>query len=178
MRCRSFRGGVPACPQRQQHRHDVGRRDLIDGLFADAGVGVIAQAPEPLLFRPLRVPPDFAVDRDHLLDRLREGRHAICPPPLGQRVAAGARDLAVGQRELPRIGQRYERVAAEAECAGLATDHEPLHPTPGSGSLDVQVEAITVAVPPGLGDGAAQRSRQGTVGMWTPALGARPLLGE
>ena len=29
-----------------------------------------------------------------------------------------------------RVGQRYEPVASEAERAGLATDHEPLNPTP------------------------------------------------
>ena len=179
MRWRSFRaGGMSACPQGQQHRHDVAGRHLVDALVTDAGVCVIAQAPPPLPAHLLGVLPDLAVDRDHSLCRVLESRHAACPASVGYRIPARTRDLAVGQRQRARFGQRHKPVASEAECAGLAADHEALHPTPGAGGVDVQVKAVAVAVPPRLADVAAERSREGPVGMWAPALPVRPLPGQ
>ena len=100
------------------------------------------------------------MDRDHRLGRLGKRRHAPCPGSVSLRVPAGAGKFAVGQRQLPRFRQRHELVAAEAERAGCAADHEPLHPTLRSGGFDVQVESVAVAVPPGLGDRAAEGSRE------------------
>ena len=94
-------------------------------VVAGALIGVLAQARPPLLRRLAPVLPAPAVDRDHLLGRFLERGHALGAAPGGQRVAAGAGELAVGERQLARFGQRDEGVAAEAEPAGALRGSGP-----------------------------------------------------
>ena len=83
----------------------------------------------------------------------RQRRRSGCRKPalLGQRVAAGARESAVGEGLFARFLQRHQREAAESELATPAADHEPLQPTPPAGRVDLEVEAVAVTVPAGLG---------------------------
>ena len=97
------------------------------------------------------------------LDRNPCGTAAI-PSSLGERVAARARELAVGQRLLAGLGQRNQRHAAQSELAIAAPDHEPLNPAPRSRRLHVEVQAIAVAMSAGRGR-AHEGGRQRLVGM-------------
>jgi len=54
--------------------------------------------------------------------------------PAGQRVAAGAGELAIGERLLARFPERDEREAAQSDLAAAAADGEALDPAPVSGS--------------------------------------------
>ena len=69
-------------------------------------------------------------------------------------------------------------LTAEAERTRLAADDEPLHPAPGAGRVDLQVEAVAVAVAAGLGHVSAEGGRQRLVGMTALALGGSGLPGQ
>ena len=155
--------------RRQDLRH-VGRVDLGDRPAADAREDVPLHAPLPIL----RVPPAApaaALLFEHAPRGLGEGRNTLGAAPVGQRVAAGAGELAVGERQLAGLGEGNERGDAESEFAAPAADDEPLNPAPGSRGLDEQVQAVTVGVPSGRG-GTDEGGRERLLGMASLALGS------
>ena len=113
----------------------------------------------------LRVAPAGSLLFEHSRGGDGEGRDAMGPALLGQRVAAGACESAVGQGLFSRLLQRHQREAAESELAPPASDHEPLKPPPPSGRLDLEVEAVAVTVPAGLGDLTDEGGRESILGM-------------
>ena len=66
---------------------------------------------------------------------------------------ASTSEPAVGKGLGAGVLERDEREAAEAEFAAPAADDELLDPAAGAGWLDIEVQAVAIAVPPGLGDG-------------------------
>ena len=94
-----------------------------------------------------------------------EGRRALETALLGERVATGAGELAVGEGERAGLLERDEREAAEPEFAAASADGDPLDPTPAAGRLDVEVQALAVAIPAGRGDGADEGGREGVFGL-------------
>ncbi|MCY3820072.1 MAG: hypothetical protein OXH52_12025 [Gammaproteobacteria bacterium] len=120
------------------------------------GPGVDGAAPAgPLLF-------------DDLGRGVGERRHALGAALFGQGIATLAGELAVGQRPLPRLGERYQGGATESEFTFPALDDEPLDPAPRPGGLDDEVEALPVTVPAGRG-GTDEGGRQGLVGVTASA---------
>ena len=103
------------------------------------------------------------------LGGLGEGGHAPGALLLGQWVAAAACDLAFGDRQGARFLERDEREGAEAQLAPPAADDQPLDPAPRAARLDLQVEAVAVAVAPGACDVADEGRRERVFGM--PPLG-------
>ena len=81
----------------------------------------------------------------------------------GSPPAAG--ELAVGEGERAGLLERDEREAAEPEFAAASADGDPLDPTPAAGRLDVEVQALAVAIPAGRGDGADEGGREGVFGL-------------
>ena len=126
----------------------VGARHLGDRHPPDPWEDVNLEAAIPVP-RHCRVAPSGALLLDDALSGLGEGGNARRTPLLGQRIAARAGKLAVGQRLLPRLGEQDQLGVAESELTLAAPDHEPLNPTPGSGLLDVKVETVAIAVPAG-----------------------------
>ena len=119
IRWRTLRGSrVLVRPDGQQHGHDVGRGHLSDPLVADAREGVIAEGRQPLTGGSGGVLPRLAVDRDHLVGRLPEGRHAVGSALGRERIAARAGDPAIVEGQLTGLGQWHEVEAAEAERSG------------------------------------------------------------
>ena len=116
-----------------------------------------------------RAAPPGPLLLDHAPGGLGERGDAHGAPLLGHRVAARAGELAVGQRLLPRLGQRDQGHAAEPELALPTPDDEPLNPAPRSGLLDVEVEPVAIAVSAGRGR-AHEGGREPLVGMAAPGL--------
>ena len=159
------RGPAPVAPDGREHRHHVGAVDCVDPLVADRGEGVGGEGAFPLL-PALGIRPRDGLGVDHLgcgVGERRRGR----PAALLEGVAAAPGDPAVGERGVPRFGERDQRIAAEARAAPPAPDHDALHPALGSGRLDGQHQAVPqrVDVPvdaalPGVLDGAHERDCQ------------------
>ena len=105
----------------------------------------------------------------HLRGGLLEGRRPLDAAALGERVSALAGELAVGDGLLAGLGERDQGDAAEPEFVPPAADDEPLHPAPGAGGLDEQVESLSVAVSSWRGV-ADEGGRQSPVGMAAAGL--------
>ena len=150
-------------PGRREDLQHVGRVDLGDGPAVDAREHVPLHAPPPVL----RVPPAApapALLFEHALGGLGEGRNALGAAVLGERIAAGAGQLAVSKGELAGLGEGDEPGGAEPEFTAASADDEPLDPASGSGGLDEQVQAVAVGVP-AWRCGTDEGSREGLVGM-------------
>ena len=126
----------------------VAAGDLRDGHVADARESVNLQGAEPVP-RVRRATPPGPLLLDHPLGGLGEGGDAHQPKLLGERIAARAGELLVGQRLLAGLGHRDQFDAAASKLALAAPNHEALNPTPDPGLLDVEVESVSVAVPTG-----------------------------
>jgi len=81
-----------------------------------------------------------------------DGGHAAGPAFVGEGVTSCASELAIGESLLAGLLERDEREAAKSKFSAAATDGEPLDPTPATGWLNIEVQAVTVAVAPGLGN--------------------------
>ena len=88
--------------------------------------------------------PAAALLLEDALGGLGEGGHAVGAALLCEGVAPGAGELAVGQGQLARLGERDERGGAESELAAAAADDDALDPASRSGGLDEQVQAVAV----------------------------------
>ena len=137
-------------PDRCQNRQHVGCRYLADRLIAQLRERVDAQAGDPGL-RMLGAAPARPLLFQNTGGRLGERGHVPDLVPLGTRIAARARDLAVHECLLSRLGQRYQPVAPEPERAGSAVYPQTLLPSARAGSVHAQIEAIPVAIVSGLG---------------------------
>jgi hypothetical protein len=115
--------------------------------------------------------PAAAILFEHPLGRLGEGGNAVSTPLLGEGIAAGAGQLAIGERQLASLGERDESSGAEPEFAPSSPDDESLDPASRSGGLDEQVQAVPVGVASGR-CGTDEGGREGLVGMAAPALGS------
>ncbi len=163
-------------PDRCEDGEHVGRRYLGDHSRADVrmGVGLKPRLPIP---RSLRVAPAGTVERNHLGGGFRERGHAPRKVPLSEWVSTRPGELPVHERLFARLGQRHDRAAAEPEGPGPASDHEPLFPAAGARGVDEQIQAVAVAVAPGLGDGSDKGGRKRLVGMPPAWLGPASCLG-
>ena len=162
-------------PDRGEYRQHVGRGHLGHGERAKMRMCVLLQRSSPLR-GVLGVAPAGAVQRQDLRGSLFEGRHAPCVAALGEGITAGPRELAVAQGYVPRFGQRDDGAAAEPERPGGAADDEPLYPTPRAGGVDLQIQAVAVAVAPGLRHGSDERGGESIVRMPAAGFGASRLL--
>ena len=79
-----------------------------------------------------------------------EGGHALEVALLGQLIATGEGESAVGEGLGAGVLERDEREAAEPKFAAPAADDEPLYPVAGAGWLPVEVQAVAVTVASGL----------------------------
>ena len=70
--------------------------------------------------------PAAALLFEHALGGLGEGGNALGAALLGERVASGPRQLAVGEGQLAGLGEGDERGGAESEFAAPSADDEPL----------------------------------------------------
>ena len=108
-------------PDRCQHRQNVGCRYLANRSMAELWERIDAYAGDPVLRMPGAAPA-----RPQLFQntggRLGERGHVPHLVPLGTRITARARNLAVHERRLARLGQRYQLVAPEPHRAGSALD--------------------------------------------------------
>ena len=100
-----------------------------------------------------------------------EGGHALEAALLGERVASGAGEPAVGEGLGAGVLERDEREAAESEFAASAADDEPLYPAAGAGRLDVKVQAIAITVASGLCYVSDEGGRERVVGLPAVRLG-------
>ena len=127
-------------PNGSKDRQHVGAGDVRDRPAADAREGVPSS-----LFRQARTcsgffqPARFARPRRLCLG---EGGHALGAALVGKRVAARARELAVGDGLLAGLSERDEGDAAESLFMAPAVDNEVLDPASGAGRLDVEVQAV------------------------------------
>ena len=111
--CRARAGG-PA-------RHRGGRRDAgRDGLPRDA-----APHARPARSGPRDAPAGLLLFHD-APGGFGKGGHALDAALVGKGVAAGPRQLAVGERQLTSFGDRDERDGAESELAAASADDAPL----------------------------------------------------
>ena len=108
-------------PVRDEHRHHICGGDLVDALAAELRHGVVPEARPPLHFALAAILPALAVDGDHGLGRLREGRY-FTQAPEGLRITAGPRDLAVLEGGLPGFGQGDVGEAAKPDIAAVSVD--------------------------------------------------------
>ena len=153
-------------PQGGEDGQHVGAVDVGDGPGADAREDVAFQAAEPVGRLP-GAAPAAPLLLDHGDGGLGEGGHALSAALVGEGVAAGAGELAVGEGLLAGLGEGDETDAAESELVLPAADDEALDPASGSGTLDVEVEAVAVRVPSdggGTDEGGGER-----------VVGCRPL---
>ena len=107
-------------PDRREDFQHVGGVDLRDRPAADAGECIVFEAPPPVL----RVPPAApaaALLFEHALGGFGEGGNALCAALLGQGVATGPRQLAVGEGLLAGVGERDERGAPRGSSPAPAT---------------------------------------------------------
>ena len=158
-------------PDRGEYCQHVGRGHLGHRKRAKMWMRVLLQRGSPLR-RVLGVAPAGAVQRQDLRGSLLERRHARCVAPLGEGITAGPSELAVAQGYVTRIGQRHDGAAAERERPGAAADHEPLHPAPRARGIYVQIQAIAIAVAPGLRHGSDERGGERVVRVPAAGLGA------
>ena len=140
------RGVALGEPDRQQHVHDVGAGDGVDGHGAEPGQHVVAQGCAPAMLGPAVGLPAPGVDRDDRLARFGEGRCGARGPA---RIAALGDGAGVLERPLAGHRQGDHRVAAEADAGGLAAEAHALRPGLGEaaarGGLDEQAQAEAAA---------------------------------
>ena len=122
-------------PDRGEDLQHVGGVELGDRPAADAGEGVAFKAPPPVLRVPLAAPATAFLFK-HALRGFGKGGNAPDAALLGEVIAPGPRQLAVGEGLLAGLGERDERGGAEPEFASPAADDEPLDPASGAGRLD------------------------------------------
>ena len=99
---RRLRLDVPDGREDLQHVRTV---DLRDRPLADARERVPLEAPQPVV-RVVLAAPAAALLLDDALGRFGERGNALDASPVGERVAPGPRQLAVGQGNLTGFGQR------------------------------------------------------------------------
>ena len=80
---------------------------------------------------------------------------------LGQRIAAGAGQLTIGEGLGAGILERDHGVAAEAQLTPPASDGDSLDPAPTARRLHDQIQSVPIAVPAGFGDVAHQGGVEG-----------------
>ena len=102
---------------------------------------------------------------------LGEGGNAVSAALLGERIAAGAGELAVSDGQFAGLGQGDEPGGAESEFAPSSPDDEPLDPASGSGGLDEQVQPVPIGVP-AWRCGTDEGGRERLLGMASSALGS------
>ena len=102
--------------------------------------------------------------------RLREGGHRLGPPLLGQEVATVAGQLPVRERLFAGFLQRDEGESAEPELGSAATDREALNPAPATGGPYIEIEAVAIAIAPGLAHIADEDGRERVLGMLAARL--------
>ena len=100
-----------------------------------------------------------------------EGGQALDAAPFGQRIAARAGELAIGERLIGRFGERDERGGAESEFAAAPADDEPLDPVAGADRLDQEVQPVAVCVSSSRGFGN-EGGPERLVGIATSARGS------
>ena len=83
--------------------------------------------------------PAAALLLQHPLGSLGEGGDGLGEALLGERVVAGARQVAVGEGQLASLGEGDERGGAEREFAAPAADDDSLDPASRAGGLDDQL---------------------------------------
>ena len=156
-------------PDGREDLQHVGARHLRDRHLPDVQEGVQCQTAEPVPWVG-RTPPPSPLLLDHAPSGFGERGYAQGAALLGQRVAARAGELTVGQRLLAGLGQRDQGEATEPELALAAPDHEPRDPAPRSRPPHVEVQAVAVAMPAGRGR-AHEGGRQRVLGMAALGLG-------
>ena len=119
----------------------------------------------------LRVAPAGPHLRQNRLGGGGEGGHALEAALLGERIASGAGEPAVGEGLGAGLLERDEREAAEPEFTASAADDEPLYPAARPGRLDIEVQPVAVAVPAGLCDVADEGGRERVAGLPAAGLG-------
>ena len=105
-------------------------------------------------------------------DRLGGGgerRHALEAALLGEWIASGAGEPAVGEGRRAGVLERDKREAAEPEFAAASADDEPLYPAAGAGRLHVKIQPVAIAVASGLCYVADEGGGEGVVRL--PAVG-------
>ena len=158
-------------PDGGEHAEDVGARDLGDGALAKPREHEALETGGPVV-RVLRIAPSGAFLLQHACGCVGERRDFLGAALLGERVAALACDLPVGERPGPRLPQRDEREPTEAKLASPAADHESLDPAPVAGRSHFQVQSLPVGVAAGFGDGAHECGRKGVLGVTAVGLGS------
>ena len=154
-------------PRTSPERTAVSTRNSKASLTAaDAGEGEAFQTAQPGL-GVCGVAPAGPLLLHHGASGFGEGGHALGAAPLGQRVAARAGELAIGERLLAGLGERDQAGAAETEFAAASPDDEALDPAAGSGRLDIEVQAVAVCVPSGRAAGRRGRRRR-LMDDWAP----------
>ena len=126
-------------PDWREDLQHVGRVDLGDGPAADAREDVAFEAPPPVLRMPPTAPA-AAILFENAPGGLGEGGDALGAALLGERVAPGPCQLAVGEGQLAGFGERDERGGAEPEFGASAADDEPLGPASSAGGLVEEVQ--------------------------------------
>ena len=131
-------------------------------------MGVGAERRAPVLGVALSaVLPGGLVHGDDGLNRVGEHGNGASRPA---RIAARARDPPVLQGDAPRLPERYNVRAAEAEFALPSVDGETLHPelprrAGGGANEEVEAVAVTVAADLAVGpDGSDERRVEGVFG--------------
>ena len=114
----------PDVPDRPQRVDDVGARHVADGHPADVREREPGEARLPVLGVPRVAPAGPEVVPDPL-GGLGEGGHAAGAALLGERIASGAGELAVGEGDLTGLLERDEREAAESEFPASAAGPSP-----------------------------------------------------
>ena len=129
-------------------------------------MGIRAEGVGPL-GSVLGIAPGRPAHLDDLLGGLGEDRDGGFPELfhslafLGQRVPSLADEAVVLGRQFPGFGQGHGGIAAQPDVVALSTDGDPLHPPPGPGGHDLEVQAVAVGIHAGPGDGADEDGREG-----------------
>ena len=120
--------------------------------------------------------PAAALPFNDALDGLDEARNAVGAALLGERIAAGAGQLAVGERQLAGLGERDEPCGARPEVRDGARGCRVAGPGFGFRWLDEQVQAVAVGMPAGRrgsDEGGRVRPVGGAPAFGTPACQGR-----
>lgn len=151
------RSGCLHVPDGSEYPYHVGAGHLRHRHLADEREGVAFQAAQPDL-RVLGVAPAGPQLFLDLHSDLREGRQRLGAALLGQRIAALAGELAIGEGFLARFLERNERKSTEPEFGSTTANGEALDPTPAAGGPDIEIKALSITIPSGLIDVADRGS--------------------
>ena len=162
---RRLRPEVPDPPERLDH---VGARHVTDGNLADVREREPRETRLPVVGVPRTAPAGPHVGPDPF-GGVGERGPAPGAALVGEGIASGAGELAVGERLLAGFLERDERETAESEFAASAADGDPLHPASAARRPDIEVQAMSIAVASGLGDVSDEGGGEGVFGL--PALG-------